>query len=276
MFKKKECPYCFRTIEEGEEICPHCNKKLVEKRTNRMTFLPFRKEIALFFIGLFGFQIVGLLVQLLITVIAASSFSNEADYEAFMDSAPVAAGVNFGVYLLLFISLTLVLQKDNIKLAKTFKNWVVPVAAIVGFITIIIFNYSYNIFLSLIGYSINNNANESSIEAVVSSYPLMSILVFGIIGPICEEITYRVGLFTLLRRVNMFLGYAVTIFVFAFIHFDFSSADIANELLNLPYYISAAAVFCVLYEKFGFACSLSAHVINNLISIFGSIIVSLS
>ncbi len=272
MFKKKECPYCFKSMQEEEEICPHCNKMLVAKRTNRATFLPLRKEIALFCIGLFGFQIAGLLVQILLAAIARSNFSSQVDYESFMKSTPVSAGINFGVYLFLFACLSLVLQKDNLKLIKTFKYWVVPVAAIAGFIAIIVFNYSYNILLQILKISINDNVNESSINTVVASYPLMSLIVFGIVGPICEEITYRVGLFTLLRRINKILGYAVTILVFAFIHFDFTSANITNELLNMPCYICAAAVFCVLYDKFGFACSLSAHMTNNLISVFTAII----
>ncbi|MBP5694703.1 MAG: CPBP family intramembrane metalloprotease, partial [Bacilli bacterium] len=101
-------------------------------------------------------------------------------------------------------------------------------------------------------------------------YPITCLFIFGLIGPICEEITYRVGLFSLLKRKNRALAYLVTIAVFALIHFNFSNdpATLLNEIINLPYYMFAAFAFSFAFDKFGFAASATAHISNNLISLF--------
>ena len=96
--------------------------------------------------------------------------------------------------------------------------------------------------------------------------------------------TYRVGLFSFLMRTKRWLAYMVTIIVFAFIHFDFTSIltgiqtgvwdTLINEILNLPEYMMAGAVLCVLYDTCGLSASIIAHVGNNLFSIFLYIISS--
>ncbi len=275
---KKECPYCFKEIDKNEEVCPHCNKMLVEKRTNRVTYLPLWKQLTLFGVGLFGLQIISLVIQLLLVVIYRINHT-QAELSEFLNSVQVTAALNFSIYALLFIALALILFKDNIRLLKTFKYWVVPVAAIIGYVTILAFNYIYGIILNIAGLNISDNANESGITSIVKAYPILSLLIFGLVGPICEEITYRIGLYSSLRRVNKYLAFALTIVIFAFIHFDFTvlvgnnQQALINEFLNLPYYLFAAFVFCFLYEKYGFAASLSAHITNNLVSVFSTIII---
>ena len=133
------------------------------------------------------------------------------------------------------------------------------------------FNLFYNLILSLAGVSIADNANESSLNSIVTAFPMASLLFFAFIGPVCEELTYRVGLFSLTKRVNRIFAYIVTIIVFTLIHFDFTSKTMVNELLNIPFYAFAAFVFTFLYEKFGLASSVSAHITNNLFSLLVSI-----
>lgn len=274
---KKNCPYCFKEIDKHEEVCPYCNAQLVEKRTNRVTFLSLWKQLTLFAIGLFGLQIISLLIQLIVSFFYGTTH-NKDELIAFSQSVEFSAILNFSIYVILFAILVLILFKDNIRLLKTFKNWVVPVAAIIGYISILAFNYFYSFVLNVSGLSISNNANESGITSIVKAYPLLSVIIFGVIGPVCEEITYRIGLYSSLRRVNKYLAYIVTILVFAFIHFDFASLTstnstlIINEFLNMPYYVFAAFTFCFLYEKYGFAASLSAHITNNLVSVLSTII----
>ncbi len=274
---KKECPYCFKEIDKHEEVCPLCGKQLVEKRTNKVTFLPLWKQLTLFGVGLFGLQIISLLIQIILVFIYRQNHT-QAELEIFLDSVQVNAILNFSIYAVVFAILALILFKDNIRVLKTFKNWVVPVSAIIGYLAILAFNYIYGIILHVAGVSISDNANESGITSIVKAYPLLSVIIFGMVGPICEEITYRLGLYSSLRRVNKYLAFILTILIFAFIHFDFTSFKasdptvLRNEFLNLPYYLFAAFVFCFLYEKFGFASSLSAHITNNLVSVISTII----
>ena len=132
------------------------------------------------------------------------------------------------------------------------------------------FNALYSTFLQLIKVTSSDNANEASLQSLQDIYPLTCLIIFGIIGPICEEMTYRVGLFSLFKRKNKVVAYVVTIAVFALIHFNFSldPDTLVNELLNLPYYMFAAAAFSFTYDKFGFAGSVTAHISNNLLSLF--------
>ena len=86
------------------------------------------------------------------------------------------------------------------------------------------------------------NDNENAIDSITNAYPLLSLLVFGIMGPVVEEFTYRVGLFSFIRRFNRPAAYIITIAIFALIHFNFQSTNIVNELINLPSYIVAKEV----------------------------------
>ena len=70
-----------------------------------------------------------------------------------------------------------------------------------------------------------------------------------ILAPFAEEMTYRIGLFSALKRVNLILAFIVTALVFGLIHFDLSGVIqgfntgtegsrkyAINELCNLPLY----------------------------------------
>lgn len=89
----------------------------------------------------------------------------------------------------------------------------------------------------------------------------------GVIGPICEEFTYRVGLYSIARRLNKYVAIAFSTIVFALIHFSFTSSDIVNELINLPSYLAGGIIFGIAYEHKGPACSMTAHICYNLFSL---------
>ena len=74
--------------------------------------------------------------------------------------------------------------------------------------------------------------------------------------------------------MNVFLAYIVTSLVFGLIHFNFFATGDAliNELLNLPSYVISGFLLTLAYDKFGFACSSVAHIVNNLFSIVVSMI----
>ena len=178
-------------------------------------------------------------------------------------------GVAYMTIITIFIILV---GKDVNEFLKSFKGWKPYVAAAIGFSAILVFNITYNGILSGLNITVSDNANESSLNTMVTDFPFTSLLIFAIIGPLVEEITYRVGLFSLLKRVHVILAYAVTIIVFTLIHFDFTSTTMVNELLNIPFYAFAAGTFCFLYHKFGFASSAAAHITNNVFSILATIL----
>ena len=125
--------------------------------------------------------------------------------------------------------------------------------------------------MNLIHPSGSNN-NEEGITSITTLFPVLSLLIFGIIGPFVEEITYRVGLFNLLRKWNRVLAYLGTALIFGLIHFDFKATDIVTEFINLPSYVVSGLLLCYFYEYAGFEASFLAHVTNNVFAISAQII----
>ena len=57
---------------------------------------------------------------------------------------------------------------------------------------------------------------------------------------------------------------AVTVIVFAFIHFDFGADNMTSELWLLPSYIVSGIILTIAYEHRGPACSMTAHIAYNI------------
>ena len=279
MFRKITCPNCQKRIDDAKYECPHCHHVFPKNKKNRfLTMIPFYRQIIIFVVGYLIFQLFATFLSITVTALATAEYGvGTYAYYNFLTSYKYSALINFTSYFVIFAALTGILILDAHDLLKSFKSWKPVVAGVVGLSAILTFNLIYSNVLAMTGLTITDNANENSINAIVTNYPLLSLLVFGIIGPICEEITYRVGLFSFFSRIHKILAYFVTIVVFAFIHFDFTSTTtIINELLNMPLYGFAAFVFCFLYDHFGFAGGVYAHVTNNLLSIGTTIIGNLS
>lgn len=243
-------------------------------RIEKTTDLKIWKQILFFVIGLFGLTVISLFIQIIVQLAARRAIVSDYDYQTFMGSTTFDMIVNGSTYLIIAVVFLILMKDDTNEFFKSFKDWKPYVAAAIGFSAILTFNLFYNLLLSATGAVISDNTNESSLNSIVSDFPFLSLLIFALIGPIVEEFTYRVGLFSLLKRVHISLAYVVTIIVFTFIHFDFQSNNMVNELLNIPFYMFAAATFCFLYHRFGLASSISAHVTNNLLSIGTAIIAS--
>ena len=232
---------------------------------NRM--IPATKQFIVFLTGWIGFQIIAAIIQLLLGSI--ETFSG-ASFEALASSIIV----HTGAYLILLITLLAIINFDIPKLLTSFKHWQSYVAAALCFAAIFAFDMLYGLFLQLLPLKTGNNANEAGLEKIIEAFPIASLVIFGLVGPLCEELTYRVGLFSFFRRKNKVLAYIVTIVIFAFIHFDITATKdtIVNELLNLPIYMFAAFAFSFTYEKYGFAGSATAHIFNNIFAISSAII----
>lgn len=271
----KKCPYCGREYPELSRYCPYCGSPnpTYVKKTDDGPQMHWVRLLTLFLVGFIGFQIVGTLLQIPFLIKAYSDFGeNKQAIVQYLDSAPVSMFVNSIAYCILFSALLLVAKPSISKLVKSFTNGRAYLGALLAFVCIYAFNIVYSIILSIAGVDFSANNNQSTLESIIKVYPLVSLIVFGILGPICEELTYRVGLFDVLKRRNRILAYVGTIVIFTLIHFDFGASNMVNELVNIPYYVAAAFAFTYVYDKFGFAASVSAHVINNLQSVIVNII----
>ena len=228
---------------------------------------PLKKQILFFSLGWLGFQIAATFIQIAIGALYA--FMNSVSLQEALSQYSVSMLINSTAYIALLVTLLLIANKDLLKIIKSFGQWQSYLAGVICFASIFAFNIIYGNIINLLKTPVTDNANQASLEVIDAAFPVISMVIFGFVGPICEEITYRVGLFSLLKRKNRVVAYLVTIVVFALIHFNLSTNidKLINELLNLPYYMFAAFAFSFTYDRFGFAGSVTGHIINNVFSL---------
>ncbi len=298
MNEKIKCKKCGLLIDEDSNICPYCGfpvhhededkteplkGEVVEhphhQETQKRSFNPFQfesrefktsiyKQIVCFLIGFVGLQLISLLISVII----------KAVNPYYLLTITYQGMVNFAIYSILFGVLLLVINKELIPLLNNFKipkTWLNGIGN--GFILIVvstIVSMIFNLMATAILGSSSVNNNEAGINSIQSVYPFASIIIFGIIGPICEEITYRLGFFSLLKSANRVVAYVGVAILFGLIHFDYSTtgAALANEFFNLPSYIVAGVLLSYFYDKYGLSNSILAHITNNLFAIIVGLI----
>ena len=214
------------------------------------------QRVTLLALGLIGLNVIAFILTYAFRVIPRSDRS---------------AAVNLATYSLLVILMITVVAVDIPKHISKFKGWKPYVFGIVFGVGIILFDIFYSNFVNLF-YPIETSSNEAGVRSIIGLHPFASIIILGIVGPLCEELAYRVGLFGLLKKVNRVLAYAVTGLVFGLLHFDFTSPDLITELIFLPTYIAPGIILSVAYDLFGLPCSWFAHSLNNLFAVILNII----
>lgn len=288
-FRKTICANCQNHFDECLEKCPNCQEPNYRfeqlNLSKQMTWMTTLRQLILFLFGWIGLQLIALIYSLIYAgIIAGINGIDYLDAIRTLDSPLNSLVVNSVSYLILLTGTIAIIWPQIRKLLSSFKigrNWLFGLLlgmAVIGAGVV------YSIFSSFI-YESSGNANQSSLETIISSYPFASLLIFGFIGPIVEELVYRVGLFNLLSRTKRWIAYVATVLIFAFIHFDFMSIfslltnygaetlDVfINELINIPQYVIAGLLLCLAYEKYGFAGSTIAHIVNNVFSILAVII----
>lgn len=262
--KKCICPHCGTTIDKFEANCPKCDEENLEfalgKKGRNIVFLSEIKQLILFVFGWLGLKLISRLVSLIVF--------NSGVSDPILEDALI----NYISYGVLFIGFIAILWKDNLKILKSFakgKSWLF---GLLTFLVLITFNVTYNLILK--SFISGNNANQEGVNNVTSQLPILSTLFFAIIGPICEEFTYRIGVFSLLRRRNRVLAYVVSSIIFGLIHFGWSTIgtnDFFIELASAPVYIGLGVILGLSYDLFGPASAIIGHVLNNTIGIMPQI-----
>ena len=268
LFGKKNCKHCGSSYDVAEDTCPACHQPNEDfdrlGLSRNVVWLPYLKQVLLFAIGYLGLDLIALLVQLFL-----GSFFEEPDATYFT----ILNTVRYtGIFAVMIIIITPYMKKFLV----TFKKLIPYLIGILGAMGLIGFAIIYGNIINLI-YPTETSDNQQIANEMISAYPILCLLVLGIVGPIVEEITYRVGVFTFFLRINKWAAYLVTAVIFAFIHFNFfagTAEGYINELLNLPSYLFAGLFLCFLYHKFGLASSVTAHILNNLYSVVMMIILN--
>lgn len=230
-----------------------------------------KKQLLLFFVGWLGLVLVAVFASFLVTI-GALVFLPESMQQTFLASQAYFTYINFLAYAIIFSSMVYFLWpwlNKHLFKSLTSTNWWLGFA----FTFVILFsNVVMLTIYDLLGITLEDNQNQTIIVSLVQEMPIISFMTFVFLGPIVEEWTYRLGLFQYLRNKNRWVAYAVTLLVFGFIHFDFSSQNLANELLNLPLYAIAGGWFCYLYDRYGLRVAMTAHIFNNFLSVLAILV----
>lgn len=236
-----------------------------------------------------GFQILATILALITVSIVSSSYASNglsgddlvSALKTFQSSSQYLSIVNYGSYILLFIVMMAIVGRNIPRLFSNFKNKKC-LYGILGGIALILISSLWSQISTALGAT-SDNENQKNIILIVKESPVLAVLCIGILGPFCEELTYRVGLFGLSKRANTYFAYIMASVFFAFIHMNFlkynSSGALVwvndiNEWLSFPDYLISGFVFAWLYDKFGFGASFLAHITNNLVGVIEIIIVA--
>lgn len=133
--------------------------------------------------------------------------------------------------------------------------------------------FFFNICANAIGNSIvklfvdqSSSVNQQQVETLAKSIPAIMFFVTDFLAPLGEELIFRGLIFTGLRKYNRFLAYAVSAFLFGFIHVMNSvlAGNILEMVQMIPYACSGL-VFAYIYETTdNIWGSILTHMTNNI------------
>ena len=263
LLNNKKCSNCASYYDPTLQECPECHKinELYEQRRipDSVVFFHPAAQIGLF---LAGFAFCGMIIsELIIRLI----------FKGMADRGLASVLIMLFTYLLMLAALLTISFSSRPSLfVKKFKR---PFDYLFGLGyagAIIVVSIIINIIVGL--FYQETNSNQATAESMIINYPIFAIILVCFLGPVCEELTYRVGLYSFLRRINKVLAIILTTVVFALIHFDFMATDLIAELWSLPSYLACGLILSLAYEHRGPACSITAHMAYNITALIVVII----
>lgn len=262
LFKKTICPQCKTSFDECLENCPICSHRN-HGRDPRLikegaAWLRWETQLGLAVTGSIGFILLTIIVGMFVSQIGDTTLR-----------LMLGNSIAYLALTCLFIVAIVINRKPLLRFLKDYKSAIWGIAfgaALVGL------SIGLEYFLGLF-HTPEPGGNQSIIIQMVKAYPVPTFFVICIMGPLCEEITYRLGLFTLLRRFNKPVAYIFTLLIFTAIHLDYTSTNFINELWNMPGYLLGAAILTISYDLKGPYASITCHVINNLVSFISILVI---
>lgn len=165
-------------------------------------------------------------------------------------------------YIILITIFFFMYKKDIINYIKDFKNnfskdldigfkyW------LIGIIIMVICNLLINRL-----FPKSNPGNEETIQALIKTFPYLTLIATSIGAPIIEEITFRKTFRDIFKNDKVFI--IVSGVVFGLLHVVFSYTNAYDLLYAIPYGV-LGAVFAIMYVKSNnLFTSMSMHFIHN-------------
>jgi len=226
----------------------------------RPKYFSTAQTVTFFLLGFAGFQFLGTIVgNLLYATGWYESFEN-------IDFLSYRLLITYLILTLVMIILSYVFNPEkflsNFKELKSLKKWsfillgffiIYSVALVIGMLQTQMYAW-LNIEQTV-------NTNQTGLNSIMSSHPVLLVFVVSVLAPITEEITYRQGLFEMVRPKSKVWAYVTSIVIFSIIHFDIAGSFLAGgngfnidsetlitELISLPAYVGGAWVLTYVYD----------------------------
>ena len=190
------------------------------------------------------------------------------DYSKISDTTTII--LRFYDYIILAIILFIMYRKDIKKYLKDLKNRFITIIDkgflywTIGLIVMIISNIIIMKF-----FPIAKANNESSVQEIIKSLPILSIISVGILGPIIEEFTFRKAFYDIFKNKDLFI--IISGLVFGLMHVVFSLKTGWDLLYVIPYGALGIS-FAYMYVKTdNLFTSMMMHMIHNTLLTFLSI-----
>lgn len=99
---------------------------------------------------------------------------------------------------------------------------------------------AWGVISGIIWPDTTTNANEASVESIITSFPLLAVVFTCILAPLIEELTFRFYLFKSIEKKSPILAIITTTFVFAAVHMISSLTYVMTANENYTYYEAAS------------------------------------
>ncbi len=270
LFGRRPCEKCAEAYDMALSHCPKCGAESQIKEARRFdNFHPLgtKKELIVLALGTIGLTLISLIVQIAMLskapdlIKADSSLLEAWFYEP--EQLAILQYVSYGAALVV-MALIVFEQWEGI-FRKI--NWRTLIVGLIGFLSVFVAQLACSYILEAAETGATDNANQTYVVELIEYSPGLAVLFLAIIGPVVEELTYRVGLFGVLKRIHPAVAYVAVSIIFGFIHFDLTNMGDVNEWLNLPVYVISGLLLAITYDKGGFGASALAHILYNLTSV---------
>lgn len=199
------------------------------------------------------------------------------------DAIAFQAISNIVIYVILFASLIFINKKDLVIQFKTLKKDNKPISKILICLALVYFssyiielisqiishyaNFSHFIFDGKLYLDTTSDNQNSIITLLKSNYGVLMFVSASILGPICEELTYRKGIMGLFKKEET--GVIISSILFSLVHIisSFGSYNFISLLLMfVSYFVSGFAFGIIYYKTKNIWYSTIAHTLYNTIA----------
>lgn len=183
--------------------------------------------------------------------------------------------IRLAVYVILIVIFALIYKKDikpewknfTKKLGKNFDTAFKYYG--IGLAAMVVFNLFINFVLKL-----GQSQNESAVQDMIKSTPILMIIFAGILAPIIEEIVFRKSLKNVFKNKWMFV--IISGFIFGLLHVTGFSIKTPLEYLYILPYGSLGAMFAYMdYEIDSTFPSISMHMMHNTVLVLVAVLPTL-